>query len=354
MLITEELLAAGASAGGGYTRRQMDLLGVRSVAGWKKAAIGTEISDEAAREFVDLAGSGSKTSKSRTRPTNWAGAAAPKDIFLYVHALEQGRFYVGLSDNLDRRWEQHKSGVGAEWTKRYRPMRRIYTINTGTQDEHTAKAMEDEATIALMSEHGIDRVRGGRYCQPDQTQTETNLRATGAWDRIKLAQASKTAWSVDTSWSDGLDEFLNVAVQYYDTGAPEDLRDSVFAAAYRLTRYRLWREEFAPGLAWDFWSPKGILPVLLSFKYRRPVSSGLPSAYDVLAAALNRGRGGKHPLRRLFLLVWEAYCPPTTDKQAVTVERFMEYLAGDEVFDRKYDDFVSVLLPETRNLLRRQ
>ncbi|CAJ6528071.1 Uncharacterised protein [Burkholderia pseudomallei] len=30
----------------------------------------------------------------------------------------------------------------------------------------------------------------------------------------------------------------------------------------------------------------------------------------------------------------------------------MEYLAEDEEYDRRYDDFVSVLLPETRNLLR--
>ncbi|WP_148270076.1 hypothetical protein [Burkholderia gladioli] len=141
-------------------------------------------------------------------------------------------------------------------------------------------------------------------------------------------------------------------MQYYDAGASGDLRDGVFGAAYRLTRYRFWRDEFAPGLAWDFWNPKGVLPVLLSFKYQRPVSSASPSSYDVLAAALNRGRGGNHPLRRLFLLTWKAYQPPTTEKQAATVERFMEYLAKDEEYDRRYDDFVSVLLPETRNLLR--
>ncbi|WP_080411132.1 GIY-YIG nuclease family protein [Burkholderia ubonensis] len=352
MLITEELLVAGASAGGGYTRRQLELLGVKQVAGWKKAVIGTEISDEAAREFRDLAGSGSNKGKFGAAPVSWCGAATPRDIYLYVLELEEGRFYVGLSDDLDRRWEEHKSGAGAEWTKRYRPLRRIFTINTGTQDTHRAEAMEDEATITLMSEHGIERVRGGHFCQSDQAKIEANLRATGAWDRIKQAQAPKTAWGVDASWSDALDEFLNVAVQYYDAGAPENLRDGVFAASYRLTRYRFWREEFAPGLAWDFWSPKGVLPVLLSFKYQRPVSSRLPSSYDVLAAALNRGRGGNHPLRRLFLLTWKAYQPPTTDKQAATVERFMEYLAEDEEYDRRYDDFVSVLLPETRNLLR--
>jgi hypothetical protein len=130
------------------------------------------------------------------------------------------------------------------------------------------------------------------------------------------------------------------------------MHDSVFSAAYRLKQYSFWREEFSPGLAWDFWNLKGVLPVLLSFKHQRPVASNLKSSYDVLAAALNRGRGGNHPLRRLFLLTWKAYQPPTTDKQAITVERFMEYLTAEEEYDRRYDDFVSVLLPETRNLLR--
>lgn len=352
MLITEELLVAGASAGGGYTRRQMELLGVNPTTGWKRAAIGAEISDEAAQEFVNLAGSGSRKSKSGRGPINWCGAAAPTDIYLYVLELEEGRFYVGLTGDLDRRLEDHKSGIGAEWTRQYRPLRRIHGVNTGTQDESRAKAMEDEATIVLMSEHGIDRVRGGHFCQSDQAQAEAALRAKGAWDRINQAQAQKTAGKGDVSWSDALDEFLNVAVRYYDAGAPEDLRDGVFAAVYGLTRYRFWREEYAPGLACDFWNSTGILPVLLSFKFQRPVSSGSPTSYDVLAAALNRGRGGSHPLRRLFLLTWKAYQLLTTDRQAATVERFMEYLAGDEAFDRRYDDFVSVLLPETRNLLR--
>ena len=352
MLITEEFLAAGASAGGGYTRRQIELLGVQPVTGWKKAAMGTEITEEAAQEFISLAGSGSKKHKLEITSVNWCGAASPKDIYLYVLELEEGHFYVGLSGVLDHRWGQHESGVGAEWTKRYRPLRRIYAINTGTRDTHSAEAMENEATIALMSDHGIERVRGGHFCQSDQAKMEVALRATGAWDRIKQAQASRAAWSVDASWSEALDEFLNIAVQYYDAGAPENLRDNVFAAAYRLTRYRFWRKEFAPGLAWDFWNPKGILPVLLSFKHHRPVSSGLSSSYDVLAAALNRERAGKHPMRRLFLLAWQAYQPPTTDKQAIAVERFMTYLGDDEEYDCTYDDFVSVLLPETRNLLR--
>lgn len=119
------------------------------------------------------------------------------------------------------------------------------------------------------------------------------------------------------------------------------------------TRYHHWHEDLAPALNWHFWSRKGILPILLSFKLGRPVGSGSASAYEVLAAALNRGQHGRHPLRRLFLLAWQAYQPPTTGKQAATVNRFMEYLDNGAEADRQYDAFVSILFPGMRHLLRR-
>lgn len=323
--------------------------------GSKKSVIGTAIPDDAADEFLLLAGSGSQRTKRGIRqeqPTNWCGRADPVDIFLYVLALENDRFYAGLTSNLGRRIRQHFSGAGAEWTKRHRPLRVMHSINTGTQNGQQAEAMEDEVVVALMVEYGIDNVRGGHFSQTETIDVEPALRAYGVWDRVKQAQFRTVALDLESSWSDALDGFLDMALRYYDAGAPAELRDEVFAAAYRLTRYRYWREAFAPTLDWAFWNPKGVLPVLLSFKLRRPVSSRLSCSYEVLAAALSRSRHGAHRLRRLFLLAWQAYQPPTTDNQAATVVRFMEYLDEATEWDRQYDDFVSVLFAETRSLLR--
>lgn len=357
MEVTAQLLAAGASIADGHTRRQIELLGLSwpPPKGWKQAIIGAGISDEAAAEFQRLAGTGNRQTKRDARqeqPVNWSGYSVPVDIFLYVLTLENDRFYVGLTSDLDRRVEQHFSAAGAEWTKLYRPVRLMHSINTGTQDGWRAEAMEGEATIALMMAHGIDNVRGGHFSQIETAGIEPALRACGAWDRIKQAQLQKVALDLDASWSDALDGFLAMALRYYDTGAPDALCDEVFAAGYCLTRYRHWRETFAPGLDWAFWNRKGILPVLLSFKLGRPVSSRVSCSYEVLAAALSRGRHGEHPLRRLFLLAWQAYQPPTTDNQAATVTRYMEYLDESTESDHQYDDFVSVLFPEMRYLLR--
>lgn len=358
MEVSSEFLAAGARAAGGYTRQQLQLLGLNwpPPKGWKKLVMGLVIPDESAEEFLRLSGSGSRSGKAKDAdflPPNWCGTAEPVDIYLYVLALEGDRFYVGLTTDIDRRFAQHSSAEGAEWTKRHRPVRIVHCVNTGTRDGRQAESMEDEATITLMMTHGIENVRGGHYSQVQQNEMELVLRAHGAWDRIKQAQHRRIGIEPDHSWSNALDSFLERALGYYDSRSRSDAqRDQVFAACYALTRYRYWQDGYSPGLNWAFWNPKGVLPVILSFKLGRPVASDLSYTYEVLAAAMCRGRGGKHPLRRIFLLAWQAFQPATTEKQAVAVERYMQYLNALEEPDTQYDDFISVLFPEMRHLLR--
>lgn len=353
--VTEELLAAGISGRGGYSRQQTELLGIKwpLPRGWKKSVIGTAISGEAAAEFVRLAGRhlADKAAK-RADPVNWCGAPEPVDIDIYVLELADGCFYVGLTSDVAHRMQQHLAGEGAEWTKLHPPIRVLHTIGTGTRDGRQAERIEDEVTVTLMFRYGIDKVRGGHYSYVEQELVESQLRSRGLWERVKQVVMDRQAFDTEASWSDALDDFLNTALRYYDAGTPNEQHDAVFAACYKLTRYRYWHEDFAPGLCWQFWSRKGILPVLLSFKLGRPVASRSASAYEVLAAALTRGRNGQHPLRRLFLLAWQAFLPPTTENQAAAVDRLMEYLQEGTAYDRQYDAFVSILFPEMRHRLR--
>lgn len=355
MIITMEFLMAGATQRGAYKRRQVELLGEEwpPTKGWKKKIIGKEISDEAAEEFIRLGGSDIATEVDNTYINGyWFNSRAPVDIYLYILALSNECFYVGLTANIKKRMEEHFSGRGAEWTQLNTPLRLMHAVNTGTQNAREAEMMESEATVIMMLQHGINKVRGGYYTQTEIKSVEMQLRAHGAWERIRQAELGKKPFNYELSWSDALEHFLNVALNYYDEGSPEHMHETVFATLFTLTRYPYWNEDFAPCLSWKFWNKKGILPVLLSFKHARAIGSKLPSAYNVLAAALNRGKNGKYPLRRLFLLGWKAFQPPTTDQQAKTVIRFISYLDENTEFERQYDAFVSILFPEMRTTLR--
>lgn len=81
--------------------------------------------------------------------------------YLYVLKLVQGKWYIGKTKNVERRFYQHLSGEGSKWTQLYKPIKLITTYPIKTQKD------EDDATLFYMRKYGVDNVRGGSYCQTD-------------------------------------------------------------------------------------------------------------------------------------------------------------------------------------------
>jgi len=46
--------------------------------------------------------------------------------FVYILECLNGRFYTGSTKNLRRRLEQHRNGLGANYTKKYGPVKLVY------------------------------------------------------------------------------------------------------------------------------------------------------------------------------------------------------------------------------------
>ena len=44
---------------------------------------------------------------------------------VYVLECEEGKYYVGSTQNRKRRWKQHQRGRGSQWTRLYKPLRVI-------------------------------------------------------------------------------------------------------------------------------------------------------------------------------------------------------------------------------------
>ena len=88
---------------------------------------------------------------------------------VYVLRLEGGRYYVGKSDNIMNRYQQHLSGSGSSWTRKYKPVALEKTY------ENVSSFDEDKITKEYMSKYGMDKVRGGSYVELvlDDFQKET-------------------------------------------------------------------------------------------------------------------------------------------------------------------------------------
>ena len=46
--------------------------------------------------------------------------------YVYVLKCERNRYYIGITDNIERRLNKHQRGVGARFTKQNRPEELLY------------------------------------------------------------------------------------------------------------------------------------------------------------------------------------------------------------------------------------
>jgi cellular nucleic acid-binding protein len=78
---------------------------------------------------------------------------------IYILRLECGKYYVGKSDDVMNRYQQHMNGCGSAWTRKYKPLSLVKTI------ENASPFDEDKITKEYMSKYGVENVRGGSYVE---------------------------------------------------------------------------------------------------------------------------------------------------------------------------------------------
>jgi len=76
---------------------------------------------------------------------------------IYIIKLEDNKYYVGKTNNLERRKQEHINGNASAWTNKYKPI----SIEKIIYD--TSSFDEDKYTKEYMAKYGIDNVRGGSY-----------------------------------------------------------------------------------------------------------------------------------------------------------------------------------------------
>ena len=94
---------------------------------------------------------------------------------IYVLKLESGKYYIGKSNDIPKRFEQHLNGIGSSWTKKYKPLKIEKIIN------NTSPFDEDKITKELMNKYGIDNVRGGSYSNIELTDFQLETIKTEIW-----------------------------------------------------------------------------------------------------------------------------------------------------------------------------
>jgi cellular nucleic acid-binding protein len=101
---------------------------------------------------------------------------------IYILELQDGKYYVGKTDNVNKRYQEHVNGYGSAWTKKYKPISIIKQITTSSAFD------EDKYTKEYMSKYGIDNVRGGSYVQMSLSEFHTEALKMEIWGAKDLCR----------------------------------------------------------------------------------------------------------------------------------------------------------------------
>ena len=91
-----------------------------------------------------------------------------KAKYIYILKLESKKWYIGISENIENRINNHIKGKGSRWTNKYKPLKLIKSYKI--KDLHD----EDKVTIEYMEKYGIINVRGGTFCECKFSKFDTN------------------------------------------------------------------------------------------------------------------------------------------------------------------------------------
>jgi len=93
--------------------------------------------------------------------------------YVYVLELTNQKYYVGIANDPDVRFQQHLSGLGSAWTRKYRPNRIIH------QAKLISKYDENNMVLNYMEKYGVENVRGGSYARLRLSPSElSHIQAT--------------------------------------------------------------------------------------------------------------------------------------------------------------------------------
>jgi len=62
--------------------------------------------------------------------------------FVYILLCEDGSLYTGSTNNLEKRFEVHKSGKGGSYTRSHKPLKLIYSQELRTRSEALKREIE--------------------------------------------------------------------------------------------------------------------------------------------------------------------------------------------------------------------
>lgn len=83
--------------------------------------------------------------------------------YVYILILEDQKVYVGITTDVGRRFYEHQTGVGARYTKKYKPISIFRSAYLGYMYTSEAELYEDALSYEVGNSVGFGNCHGGHY-----------------------------------------------------------------------------------------------------------------------------------------------------------------------------------------------
>ncbi len=123
-------------------------------------------------------------------------APRPGVFFVYAIACQGGSYYIGHTDNIPRRWQEHVSGKAADWTKRHKPRYIAHYEEFTSREEAVAREKELKTTdgrrwLKKAIAEGRARQAGGEPFEDKMKRLTAELKE----QREKAAKLDAMIWA---------------------------------------------------------------------------------------------------------------------------------------------------------------
>lgn len=84
-----------------------------------------------------------------------------KNYYVYIILTKDKKLYCGYTDDVEKRFEAHKAGKGAKYTRAHKPDRLVYsacfdTKSDAMKEEYRIKNLKREEKIKFLKELNIN------------------------------------------------------------------------------------------------------------------------------------------------------------------------------------------------------
>ena len=119
---------------------------------------------------------------------------------IYILKLEDDCYYIGKSENVELRFQQHLSNNGSSFTKKHKP------LSIETVYNNVSPFDEDKYVKEYMSKYGMDKVRGGTYVSEKLNDLQIHNLKKEIWGATDLC----TRCGRNTHWVANCHEITDV------------------------------------------------------------------------------------------------------------------------------------------------